>query len=133
MSPPESCRPGGPILLWRGGRGEPRRAFMNVLVTGATGFVGAAVARALLRQQHRVVGLVRDPGKAEELRRLGMTVQAGDMWKPETYQHLPSQVDAVVHAAQSRVPGRFSRSNVRQMHESDALMTRTLAKGCLEQ
>jgi nucleoside-diphosphate-sugar epimerase len=103
---------------------------MNVLVTGATGFIGAVVVRALLRRGHGVVGLVRDPAKAERLRREGMAVEVGDMWKPETYRHLPARVDAVIHAAQSKPAGRWNARNARPMHASDALMTGELAIRC---
>ncbi len=34
---------------------------MRVLITGATGFIGGAIARALLRQGHELVCAVRDP------------------------------------------------------------------------
>ncbi len=37
---------------------------MNILVTGATGNVGGAVLRALLRRNHRLRALTRDPAKA---------------------------------------------------------------------
>jgi nucleoside-diphosphate-sugar epimerase len=106
---------------------------MIVLVTGATGFVGAAVVAALLRHGHRVVGFVRDRSKARALEEAGVTVEVGDMWEPATYQHLPARVDAVIHAAESKLPGRWSRRKIDEMHASDALMTRTLAASCLEQ
>jgi nucleoside-diphosphate-sugar epimerase len=49
---------------------------MKALVTGATGFVGAAVVQALLRHGHAVVGLVRDPAKGEALARAGVELAA---------------------------------------------------------
>lgn len=36
---------------------------MRVLITGATGFIGGAIARALLRQGHELVCAVRDPSR----------------------------------------------------------------------
>ena len=40
---------------------------MRVIVTGATGFIGRAVIRRLLRDQHEVVAHVRDVARAEAL------------------------------------------------------------------
>lgn len=40
---------------------------MNVLVTGATGFIGRAVVRSALERGHRVTALVRDAGKAKQI------------------------------------------------------------------
>jgi nucleoside-diphosphate-sugar epimerase len=105
---------------------------MRVFVTGATGFVGAAIVRALLHRGYAVTGLVRDPAKAEALRAAGMASAVGDMWQPDTYRDAPVHADVVIHAAQNKTPGRWTRRAVARMHESDALMTGVLAAGCLK-
>lgn len=50
-----------------------------VLVTGATGFTGGALARRLREQGYRVRAFVRDANRAQELERLGMELVEGDM------------------------------------------------------
>jgi nucleoside-diphosphate-sugar epimerase len=104
---------------------------MRILLTGATGFIGSAVARALLRRGHSVVGLVRDPARGQTLKQHGVELAVGDMWRPDTYRPLVKGVDAVVHTAQQKTGGRWSRRAITQMHESDALMTCALADECL--
>jgi nucleoside-diphosphate-sugar epimerase len=103
---------------------------MRVLVTGATGFVGSAVVRALVRHGHSVLGLVRDRARAASLETLGASIVQGDMVRPETYGPLVADVEAVVHAAQGRPVGRWNRRKIAAMHQSDELMTRTLAAEC---
>lgn len=106
---------------------------MNVLVTGATGFVGSAITRALARQGHSVLALVRSPAKAEAIRAECVEPALGDMWQPSTYVPLVARVEAVIHAAQQLPSGRWSRRQISEMHRSDALMTRELALACLAQ
>ena len=106
---------------------------MRVLVTGATGFVGKAITHALLRHHHQVLAFVRNPEKARELLSAGAAIARGDMWRPETYEPLVAEVDAVIHAAQDVPQRRFSRRNILAMHKSDELMTRTLASACASQ
>jgi uncharacterized protein len=48
--------------LRRGEKAEPK----TILVTGATGFVGSALTRALIRRGDHVVALSRDPAKARD-------------------------------------------------------------------
>jgi len=106
---------------------------MNVLVTGATGFIGTAVVRALLRRGYAVFGLVRDRSRARLIEGLGASLAIGNMEQPETYAPLVARVDAVVHIAQSKLAGRWNNRQITAMHRSDALMTRTLARACLDQ
>lgn len=50
-----------------------------ILVTGATGQQGGAVARALLKQGQKVRAFTRNPSKAERLKKLGAEVVTGDL------------------------------------------------------
>ena len=103
---------------------------MRVLVTGASGFVGGAVARDLLAHGHAVVGLVRDPGRAAALAGAGAQLRRGDMLSPETYVPLVAEVDAVVHAAQYATSGRFTRGAAARIRHADHVMTDALAVAC---
>lgn len=106
---------------------------MHVLVTGATGFVGSAVVRGLMLHGHTVMGLVRDRARARWLEESGVSLAVGEMNRPETYMPLVARVEAVIHAAQAKPRGRWNRRQIAAMHQSDALMTRSLAGACLDQ
>jgi nucleoside-diphosphate-sugar epimerase len=72
---------------------------MRVFVTGATGFVMGAVARALRARGDAVTALVRDPSRAASLSALGCELVAGDVVDPtDAVEHL-RKCDALVHGA----------------------------------
>jgi nucleoside-diphosphate-sugar epimerase len=106
---------------------------MYILVTGGTGFVGGAVIRALQRHGHTVLTLLRNPDRARSLLEADVAVAFGTMHDPDSYGPLVNQVEAVIHAAQEKPQGRWSRRKIAVMHRTDALMTRTLAAACVEQ
>lgn len=70
---------------------------MLVAVTGATGFVGAALIQSLLIDGHQVRALARTSGKLEPRERL--TIVAGDLENASALQALADGADAFIHLA----------------------------------
>ena len=79
----------------------------TVLLTGASGFLGAHTLQTLLERDHRVRAFVRTPARlAETLRPLGLSpdderveVAQGDITDAASVQRAVEGCDAVVHAA----------------------------------
>jgi dihydroflavonol-4-reductase len=57
---------------------------VKVLVTGATGFTGGHLARALKARGYAVTAMVRDPARATDLERDGIAIVPGDLADPST-------------------------------------------------
>jgi nucleoside-diphosphate-sugar epimerase len=72
---------------------------LKYFVTGATGFLGGALAQQLVAEGHQVVALVRTPAKAEALRAIGVTLAAGDITDPASLRAPMTGVDGVFHCA----------------------------------
>lgn len=86
-------------------------------MTGATGFVGSAVARRLLRDGHEVRVLARAGSDRRNLQGLNVDVVEGDLTKPETLLPACDGCDALFHvAADYRLwapdPSELYRANV---------------------
>ena len=72
---------------------------MEVFLTGATGYIGSAVAEALQKAGHRVSGLARNAEKAKLLEARGVRAVLGDLLKPETVAAPAGKADGVIHTA----------------------------------
>ena len=70
-----------------------------VAITGATGFIGGAVARRLAARGWLLRALVRGESRPEGLRRAGIEWVPGDLAQPEGLAHLVDGARAVVHCA----------------------------------
>ena len=70
---------------------------MRCLVTGANGFLGGALARALLAQGHQVRSLQRSPGASQEAE--GMQVHQGDLADAAAVQRAVDGCDVIFHVA----------------------------------
>lgn len=71
---------------------------MNVFLTGATGFLGSAIASSLVRAKHDVTALVRSSTSAARVESYGIHAHHGDLRDPATYRDVARSADAIVHA-----------------------------------
>ena len=90
---------------------------MVALVTGATGFIGGNVARALVGRGEEVRVLVRPTSRDLALRGLPVARLTGDLLDPESLQRAVAGCDTVYHCAANysfweRDPGAIHRANV---------------------
>jgi dihydroflavonol-4-reductase len=90
---------------------------MTVLVTGATGFVGAAVARRLLAAGDDVRVLVRAESDRRNIEALSVTTVTGDLADPSSLDRAVSGCRGVYHVAADyrlwvRDPAAMYRANV---------------------
>jgi len=81
---------------------------MRVFVTGATGFIGLAVAKELISAGHRVLGLCRSPQKAAELAATGAEVREGSLENLDTLKEGVRRSDGVIHLAFNHDFSRFA-------------------------
>ena len=90
---------------------------MKAFVTGATGFLGSHVARALAHQGAELRLLVRHTSNLKNLEGLKAETAIGDLRDPASVEKAMSGCDAVFHVAADyrvwvRDPGEMYRSNV---------------------
>ena len=71
----------------------------TVLITGASGFIGWHLARALQAADFRVRGLVRSSSQVAQLQDLGVDLRYGDVTHPESLVAAMQGSDVVFHLA----------------------------------
>lgn len=74
---------------------------MKIFVTGASGFIGGAIATRLVKEGHSVRGLIRDAKRIDELKSFGITSVLGTLDDSEIITQEAKNADAVVNAASS--------------------------------
>lgn len=106
---------------------------MRVLITGATGTIGLAVADALAARGDEVAALSRDPERARRV--LGPHAQVYG-WADPTGAPPPRDVlqdaDAVIHLLGEPVAQRWTDEAKRRIRDSRVLGTRQLVAGLAE-
>jgi nucleoside-diphosphate-sugar epimerase len=109
---------------------------MRVFLTGATGFIGGAVAASLIAAGHRVRGLVRTQAKAELVAAHGIEPVIGSLDDTAVLQAEARAADAVINAASSDHRGAvealiaaLSGSEKAFIHSSGSSIVADLAMG----
>jgi nucleoside-diphosphate-sugar epimerase len=74
---------------------------MRIFITGATGYIGGAVAAALRDRGHEVAALIRPDADAQRLRDLGVFLLTGELQRLPDLRDQLEAYDVFVHAAQS--------------------------------
>ncbi len=77
---------------------------MRVFVTGATGYIGSCVVRALVAGGHQVTGLVRSAEKQAALEKAGAAAVRGDYKDLPAYRDAALAHDAFIHTAMEYTP-----------------------------
>ncbi|MCK9420545.1 MAG: complex I NDUFA9 subunit family protein [Nitrospirae bacterium] len=68
-----------------------------ILVTGGTGFVGRHLIKRLRQESIPVRAIVRDPGKAQALKDLGVDIVKGDLSDTASLEKAAMGVERVIH------------------------------------
>ena len=82
---------------------------MDVVLTGATGFIGSHVLADLYKHGHEVTALVRDDAQAEAVAARGATPVVVDLYDRPTVARLLGRADGAIHTAS---PGDATSANL---------------------
>lgn len=102
---------------------------MNIVVTGATGFVGTALVSALRARGDRITVLSRDAARARE--KLGdyVTAVTADLQTPGPWTDALAGTDAIIHLAGESIGAKRWNAREKQViRDSRVEATRTLVE-----
>jgi predicted dehydrogenase/nucleoside-diphosphate-sugar epimerase len=117
--PPPAPAPSTPPAV----RASPRA---EILVLGATGFIGRELGRQLIGKGHAIRVLARNPGRLpDELRRPLVEVVAGDLTQPDDLKRALQGVRCVYHLARPMV------KTWADFVAQDVEVTRQIGEACL--
>ncbi len=101
---------------------------MKVLVTGATGFIGAQLAQELVRQGHQVRVLRRTSSKTLMLDGLAVEHAFGDILEPEAVAQAVADCEFVFHVA---ALASYWRAQRKQVYDVNVRGTQIVLDACL--
>jgi len=105
---------------------------MNILVTGADGFLGSNITRELLSRQYQVTAFISSDSVSTTLDGLPVDRFTGNILNPKDVEQAMDGCDAVIHAAASTSiwPSRSERVRAINMDGTDHMIRAALNRGC---
>lgn len=103
----------------------------NILVTGATGFIGQHLVRSLIEKNHNVRIFVRDEGKARKIFGVKVEYKAGDISEAEKIKESLEGIDLVYHLAAIR--GENRQLSKEDYFKNNILPTKLFCEYCLKE
>ena len=101
---------------------------MNILITGATGFVGKRLCGVLSESGHQLTVLSRNAESAKTKLPVINSAFSWDVIREQPPAEAFENIDAVIHLAGESVNGRWDDAKKRQVRESRILGTRNLVE-----
>ena len=100
----------------------------RVLITGATGFLGGALAKRLVSDGIQVRALVRSPHKAASLRKQGVEIAQGDLTDAESLRRACEGREIVFNAA-AALSGSYERQYAVNVEGTRSLLRAAADRG----
>ena len=103
---------------------------MTTLITGASGFVGAAVLRALIEAGHQTRAMVRPHSDRRNLEGLDVEIVTGDLRDKDSLKAAVAGCEALFHVAADY---RLWAPNPQEIIDSNVIGTRNIMEAALEE
>jgi uncharacterized protein (TIGR01777 family) len=104
---------------------------MQIVISGATGFVGQALVRRLERDSHHIKALSRNPDRAREA--LGSAVETVDLNDDNALRKAIDGADVVVNLAGENVSGgRWTQARKKRLWDSRVVVTERIVSAMEE-
>jgi uncharacterized protein (TIGR01777 family) len=100
----------------------------NIMITGASGFVGSYLSKMLLEMGHRVTGLGTSPGHAFEDEYEQFVWMSSDTTRPGPWQDSVAGSDIVINLAGRNIFKPWTRAYKEAIYDSRVLTTRNLVE-----
>jgi len=107
---------------------------MNILITGATGFIGSHLTKELYRRGYHCRCLVRDIDKGKEIFSEYKDIEfvVGDVTKPETLKDIANNIAVVFHLAAHGHVAATSEEAFKIFYKINVNGTKNLLNECLD-